>query len=138
MHDKAQVEGDGPGTAVILDDDPDVRASLADALQSAGFEVAAFSVGGDALAWLDQHAHATKLVIVDLMMAGMSGDAFLTEKERRARTAEVPVIIMTGSGRDVCDEVARRHAVFRCLEKPMMLDSLLATARDCSRGKLPS
>ena len=136
MHDNRAVKSDGAGTAMVLDDDPDVRASLVDALQMEGFEVAAFAAGKDALTWLDQHAQNTHLVIVDLMMPGMNGDAFLTAKETRPNTADVPVIVLTGSGQDVCDEVARRHAVFRCLEKPMMLDSLLATVRDCSRSRL--
>jgi DNA-binding response OmpR family regulator len=131
VHNDATLEDHPSGGAMVLDDDPDVRASLVDALGDEGFEAVAFAVGDDALAWLDSHARETRVVLVDLMMPFMNGDAFLTAKEGRASMAQVPVIIMTGSGRELSDQVAQRHSVFRCLDKPLMLDSLVAALRAC-------
>jgi CheY-like chemotaxis protein len=83
-------------TVVVVDDDQDVRASVADLLIAAGYEAVCFAGGGLALTYLCQN-QVPDLVLVDLLMPGMNAWELVGQMRRRENLANVPVIIMTGT-----------------------------------------
>src|SRR5690349_8977233 len=58
-----------PTTILVADDDDSIRATCADILKSAGYQVLQSSNGRDALA--AAHAHLPDLILMDLMMPFM-------------------------------------------------------------------
>lgn len=83
-------------TIVVVDDDQDVRASVADLLIAAGYEVICFAGGSLALTHLCQN-QVPDVVLVDLLMPGMNAWELVGQMRRRENLAKVPVIIMTGT-----------------------------------------
>ena len=95
-------------------------------LEDEGFSTAAAGNGSEALAWLDAHHQQTGVVLLDLMMPVMNGQQFLVAKEARPALAGVPVVVITASGAESCDQILRGHRVRGCLSKPISLPQLLA------------
>src|SRR5206468_8081081 len=79
---------------LVVDDDADIRDSLADILSDAGYEVRCFANGAEALDHLRREG-AAALIILDLMMPGMNGWTFCEEQHRDERLAAIPVIAMS-------------------------------------------
>lgn len=102
---------------LIVDDDADIRTTLAEILSAEGFAVTTAVDGKDALARLDEAT--PDLVLLDIMMPVMNGLEFLEHKRARPVAAAVPVIVATASGHT---DVPGAAAV---LMKPFGLDVLL-------------
>ena len=79
---------------LVVDDDNDVRAMIARALQELGYPVSEAADGPAALAAID--AEAPSLVILDYMMPGMDGTE--VAREIAARAPDLPIIFSTGHG----------------------------------------
>jgi PAS domain S-box-containing protein len=88
---------------LVVDDDAVSRHVLAQALGAAGLTTAVVSSGADALAWLAEATPA--LVLLDLVMPPPDGFAVLRSMRNDARTADVPVVVLTALDSD--DDVAR-------------------------------
>jgi two-component system response regulator BaeR len=89
----AAVASAGAGAAplaLLIEDEPTVRALLIDYLQSASFQIEASADGMDAIPRV--RAHPPDIVILDLMLPGCSG--FDICRELRAFT-DVPIIMVT-------------------------------------------
>lgn len=111
----------------IIDDNADVRDSLACLLESEDFEVRTYGAAEDFLAgaW-----PAAGCVVTDVEMHGISGLELL--RRLRALGTQLPVIIMTGRGDDSrAAEAARYVAVF--IEKPFDPDAMVAAVRQAFR-----
>ena len=81
------------GAAVlVIDDDSDVRAFLADSLESLGYSVTDAEDGESGLRQLEQHS--PDLVLLDYAMPGMNG-AEVARAARKQRPG-VPIIFVTG------------------------------------------
>ena len=85
-----------PGRVLIIDDDLDVRETLAEGLRGAGFDVAEASSGAEGLRLLRTDAQVG-LVLLDLMMPEMDGWRFRYEQRMDPRLAGIPTIITTGA-----------------------------------------
>jgi DNA-binding NtrC family response regulator len=79
---------------LVIDDDADIRDSLAEILADEGYAVRTFSSGAAALDHLRHHGTAC-LIILDLMMPGMNGWTFREVQSHDARLASIPVITMS-------------------------------------------
>jgi DNA-binding response OmpR family regulator len=90
--------GDG-STVVIAEDEPDLRKLLVYTLESAGYDVDAFGAGDDCLERL-RTGPAPDLVVLDIMMPGMDGVDVLERIRGDDRLAELPVVFLSGRGRD--------------------------------------
>lgn len=108
---------------MVIDDDVDIRETIQDLLEARGFHVTAFGDGAGALAALT-HGARPKLILLDLMMPGMSGEAFRAHQLADPALAKIPVVVLSGA-RGV-DEAARRLGV-ESLPKPVELAQLLGT-----------
>jgi signal transduction histidine kinase len=79
-------------TIALIDDDPQVRASLVDTLRSAGAEVQEASDGAAGIALIERLR--PDLLVVDFAMPGMTG-ADVVQQVRRSHP-ELPVLLVTG------------------------------------------
>lgn len=112
---------------LIVDDDPDVLTSLAAWFQ-AHFEVVTASDGVEALAVVD--ALPVDVVVLDLMMPNMDGEAFKRTLDERGLA--IPVIIASAAS-DVAGS-ARRLGVAGFVVKPIDLDHLEAMVARAADG----
>lgn len=76
---------------LVIEDEPQMRAMLADNLEFEGYRVTAVSSGEQALAEFERHAFS--LLLVDVMLPGMSG--FEVCQRLRGRGTHVPIIVLT-------------------------------------------
>jgi CheY-like chemotaxis protein len=107
---------------MIIDDDNDLRETLADVMAAVGYEVAPFSDAARALAALE-NGLTPFLILLDLMMPGMSGWEFRAAQLENPKLAPIPVVVVTaatgvGEQRRTLGDVAIVH-------KPFALDTLL-------------
>jgi CheY-like chemotaxis protein len=79
---------------LIVEDDHDVRDSLRDVLEDAGFQVAAAVDGADALRIL-RGGLRPDVIVLDLMMPRMNGFQFRAEQRRDPELAGIPVLVLT-------------------------------------------
>ncbi len=109
----------------VVDDDQSVRESLPDLLREFGLEVEAFA-GAEAFLESD-HIAATRCLILDMSMPGMTGPDLHMELRRRGYT--IPVIFITGHVdlRD-CPKLVRAGVVDFLL-KPFSEDEIFKAVR---------
>ncbi|MFO7927016.1 MAG: response regulator transcription factor [Halobacteriota archaeon] len=86
-------------TIVIAEDDSDLRNLLVYTLESAGYVVEAFGAGDECLERL-QTGSLPDLVMLDIMMPGMDGIDVLEEIRDNARLEGLPVVFLSGRGRE--------------------------------------
>ena len=100
-------------TILLVDDDPDCRLLIRDAIDACKVSNAVYeaSNGFEALEFLKRrgkHAHAPRpgLIYLDLEMPGMDGQATLKAIKADPDLRDIPVVMMTG----VCDEAEMKRA----------------------------
>lgn len=81
---------------MVVDDDPDIRETLAALLELEGHDVVCHSNGRLALDDL-QKRDRPDLILLDLMMPVMNGWQFLIVKESDPELAAIPVIAITAA-----------------------------------------
>jgi DNA-binding NtrC family response regulator len=115
----------GKSKVAIIDDEADMRESIAQWLQLSGFEPVAFESAELALKVLNPDFDG--VVISDIRMPGMDGMALL----RRLQSIDpgLPVILMTGHGDVPMAVEAMRIGAFDFVEKPFDPDRLLELCR---------
>jgi CheY-like chemotaxis protein len=84
---------------LLVDDDADLRESLAEALEEAGYTVDRAGNGQEALQKLRSHTGGERpvAVLLDLLMPVMNGWQFCQLKRRDPAVADIPVIAMSGA-----------------------------------------
>ena len=114
----------GRATVLVVDDDPQVRAMLADALRRDGFAVEEAPDGEAALRLLERRV--PELVLLDVLMPGLDG--IETCRRIRARS-EVPIILLTALGRDEDIELGLAAGANDYCRTPIGLAELTARIR---------
>jgi CheY-like chemotaxis protein len=87
-------EWKGSGWALVVDDEDAVRSVARHVLERSGFTVVEAGTGEDALQICSAQRKALRLVVLDLTMPGMSGEATLKEMQRH--WPSLPVIVSSG------------------------------------------
>lgn len=105
-------------SVLIVEDDDDVRESIADAVSCAGYRVATARHGGEALAYLERADPRPDVVLLDLMMPVVDGWTVLDEMH--AKTPSIPVVVVSAM------REPRLPAAIQHLLKPVRRDELLA------------
>jgi len=100
----------------VVDDEPSVRASIIDLLDSIGIDTASFDSSEEFLASFSPCAEAQQCVLADFRMPGLNG--LELKRELNARNFDVPVILLTGYRDDETDLRAEELGIFAILEKP--------------------
>jgi CheY-like chemotaxis protein len=88
------------GGVLIVEDDEDIRTDLGAILRLKGFAVDEAANGRDALARMREAAAPPCVVLLDLMMPVMNGWELRAAMQADPRLAAVPVIVMSGAGRE--------------------------------------
>lgn len=80
---------------LVVEDDEDVRAAVAEILEGEGYEVVVAANGREALDEL-VHVASPSLILLDLMMPVMGGPEFLRRlRAEWPRLKDVPVLVLT-------------------------------------------
>ncbi|MDX9822977.1 MAG: response regulator, partial [Syntrophales bacterium] len=87
---------------LVVDDDADMRKLMSAILRREGYDVAEAAGGDEALGRGPELA--PDLVLLDVVMPGLDGFAVCEQLKGDARTADVPVIFLSGRG-EVKDEI---------------------------------
>lgn len=82
----------GKGRILVVDDEPDIRAGLADILTLEGYTVEAAASGAEALQLLAYHRF--DLMVLDMRLPGPDGMSVIRQMRRNG--CNLPVIILTG------------------------------------------
>jgi two-component system response regulator MprA len=109
---------------LVVDDEPQVRATVREALALEGYEVTEASNGAEALALLT--TAQPEAIVLDLWMPVMDGWAF--RKAQRASHPDIPVIVV--SALDLSSERLEELGASAILGKPFDLDTLYAAVQD--------
>jgi CheY-like chemotaxis protein len=104
---------------LVVDDNEDARAVLADTVRAEGYEVFEASSGREALAMVDGVEPC--VVLLDLMMPDMSGEEVLESLRRSGRLESMRVVVLTGLERGI--DVPGAYLV---LPKPISLHQLVS------------
>jgi CheY-like chemotaxis protein len=95
----AGVESRGRKRILLVDDDADLRESLAEALEEAGYTVDRAGNGQEALQVLRarEGSEQPSVILLDLLMPVMNGWQFCQLKSRDQAVAGIPVIAMSAA-----------------------------------------
>ncbi|MEW6595056.1 MAG: response regulator [Thermodesulfobacteriota bacterium] len=110
---------------LVVDDDQDLRESVAEVLGGAGFQVAMAANGERALEFLGQRKF--DLVLLDLIMPGMGGMEVM--RRLRENAPRLPVIMLTAFATVENAVEAMRQGAQDYITKPFRVDTLLASVR---------
>ena len=115
------------GLILIVDDDPDARAMLGQALRGAGFVALDAPDGETGLQ--SARAAAPDLVLMDAVMPGMGGFEACKRLKAQPDTAHIPVMFMTGLSDSEHVVEGFRVGGVDYVTKPVVLDELIARIR---------
>ncbi|MFO0879618.1 MAG: response regulator [Gemmataceae bacterium] len=109
-----------------MDDDAFGRKALASILEANQFRVVQAADGHEALAWLAEGVRPD-LIILDLIMPGLDGWAFLRRFKSKIGPEAIPIIVVSA-----CDTHPRTRS-HRCVvgsfQKPLRVQELLELIR---------
>jgi two-component system, chemotaxis family, chemotaxis protein CheY len=83
---------------LIVEDDAEIRASIAELFEAEGYEISMAEDGREALELLRRESEPPGLILLDLMMPTMDGFEFRAEQQKDARLAAIPVLLMSAGG----------------------------------------
>src|SRR4030095_7201655 len=110
-------------TILLVEDDPDIRESIADVLESAGRTVVQAVDGLDAFTKLE-HLDRPCLILLDLLMPKMDGLEFLHRLKSHPDAPQFPVLVISAHGHATAAE--HYPGVLGTLRKPFHVKELLA------------
>jgi PAS domain S-box-containing protein len=128
-----------PAPVLIVDDDPECRELVRRNLEAEGWRVTEAADGEAGLRMVA--ADPPALVLLDLMMPGVDGFAFLEEFPKRFPGGRTPVIVLTAKDLTADDYTRLNGRVARILAKGNLarLDELMALVRGHARqAKTPA
>lgn len=82
----------------MVEDDPDIRECLQDALEMIGYASIAACNGQEALEMLEHCELLPCLILLDLMMPVMNGHQFCALKKENPKLAKIPVVVVSADG----------------------------------------
>lgn len=111
---------------MIVDDDADVRELISGLLQKRGYGTVTAGNGLEALAQL-RAGPRPQLILLDLQMPVMDGEAFCEECSHDTALADIPIVIISSDTASAVKLSGTRARGY--LTKPVPIDQLLATVR---------
>jgi CheY-like chemotaxis protein len=110
-------------TVLMVEDDPDVRETIAEILADEGYRVVTAEDGREALEQLRAGLRPS-VILLDLMMRGMDGFEFRAEQRADPALASIPVVVLTAGRQTTAQE--EELGVEMLLRKPIAMADLLA------------
>ncbi|CAN5444097.1 hypothetical protein BH11MYX1_BH11MYX1_42230 [soil metagenome] len=111
-----------PCTVLVVDDDDDIRETVADALTQYGHVVLQAKEGADALRVLRETESLPGLILLDLMMPGMDGITFRHHQTQDTRLRGIPVVVLSADAH--AEARTSAMGVAACYRKPVKLAAL--------------
>lgn len=112
-----------PARILVVDDDPDLRGSLAELLEAEGYEVSCANNGEEALDALAEDAPSA--ILLDLTMPVMDGWTFRDRQRLDPRLARIPTVVISASFSDPRSAASLGADAF--LAKPFEVSQLTET-----------
>ena len=113
-------------TILIVDDDEDILAAVAGALEDEGYHPVCVTNGAAALEYL-KSSPPPCMILLDLMMPVMDGWTFRDEQQREPEWARICTTVMTAFKNLQQRAVAADHF----LPKPLRVEALLQVVEQC-------
>jgi DNA-binding response OmpR family regulator len=113
-----------PRAVLVVDDEPTLRETLAEALEAEGLEVMTAADGREALERF--RARTPDLVLLDLMLPGLSG---IEVCRIMRRESSVPIVMLTARDSEIDKVVGLEVGADDYVTKPFSLRELLARVR---------
>lgn len=110
----------------VVEDEPDLRATLAELLSLHGYDVACAANGVEALQLL-RRGPVPNLIVLDLMMPVMDGWQFRAELDKYPVLAKIPVLLLSAH-HELMSQADGLHVV-GALTKPVALTSVIRAVR---------
>lgn len=120
---------DKPITILLVDDEQLLRRSFGRLLRQHGFQVTEAAGGSEALTLYAAARH--DLVILDLDMPGMSGEA--TQLELLRRSPDARIMFASGHADPLREQIVRERGARAFLQKPYEIDVLVSTIHQVMR-----
>jgi two-component system cell cycle sensor histidine kinase/response regulator CckA len=113
----------GAGTVLLVEDEPEVRAMLVEALTESGYEVVARANGREAIQAFEEYSGRIDLIVTDVVMPQSNGPALV--RAAREYRPDARALYISGYADDqmVAEIEADQHSSY--LQKPFSLDVLL-------------
>ncbi len=108
-------------TALIVDDDEDIRIALQTALEDERYTVFSAANGQEALEMLEEIPKPC-VILLDLMMPVLDGWEFLKIREKQSKLASIPVVAVSAFS-----DQAKRVKADGFIKKPIEFKSLATT-----------
>jgi CheY-like chemotaxis protein len=120
---QAAMPAAAPHSILVVDDDPDVRGFIVEALEEQGYVVREAADGREGIAEVEREA--PDLIVLDFIMPGLSG----ADVARHARTRRPDQPILFVSGYSETEAVKRAAPDAPLLAKPFRADALQKAVR---------
>jgi two-component system cell cycle response regulator len=120
------------GTVLIVDDDRDIVAFVADALEAEGYDVLS---GLEEEALRLAHDKHPDVILLDIMMPGMDGEEVSRRLRADPATAGIPIVAMSAHER--LRSTAARMPMDDQLPKPFHLQNLYTTVQRWAPPEAP-
>ncbi len=119
------------GRVLVVDDEPNIRATLSQILEDEGFVVDSVESGEEALVRLENRDY--DVVLLDIWLPGRDGMELLEQ----ILQGELPpqVIMITGHGTIETAVKATKLGAYDFLEKPLSLEKVVLTVRNAFRER---
>jgi DNA-binding response OmpR family regulator len=114
---------------LVVEDDPDIRESIVEVLEDAGYRVSAAGDGRQALEVLEATPDKPRLILLDLMMPVMNGFQFREEQLARAELAAIPVLVITADANAKAESLEAAGLLQKPLKIQPLLDRIKALLR---------
>jgi len=121
----------GAGSILLVEDDRDIRESIADALEEEGYSVTSAIDGIDALEKL-RGGTLPQVILLDLMMPRMSGQELFEHVKQVREWRQIPIVLLTADANARSKAEALGAPAY--LKKPVTLDQLFQTVARILEG----
>ena len=105
----------------IIEDEPDIRETLREILETEGFNVRVAANGQEALNLLKQDGLRPGVILLDLMMPVMNGWEFIEAAKKDPTLSSIPILIMSAAS--LTNPIVETAEGF--IRKPVEIEHLL-------------
>jgi PAS domain S-box-containing protein len=122
----------GHETVMVVDDEPIVRQMVTEILKGQGYQVVTAESGEEAIGYLKELTDRIDIVLLDMIMPGMDGEA--TFKALRALSPDLPVMLTSGYVQEEKSERLINAGALGLIYKPYKAEALLRRLRRALDG----
>ena len=126
--DKNDFPAGGTEKIMVVDDEENIRNSMAEFLADLGYEVSAYANGRDAREAFMKNPGQVDFIISDITMPLMTGDALAANILKSH--PDLPIILCSGYSDKISENTLRNTGIYKCLDKPVSLENLAFIIRE--------